>query len=246
MSRSYERSRHFQSAGYLRLLDVFSQEQTAGLRRFVFEEKQIGDAARRERGEDKVGKMYGLYDRSPKLIHSVITNPVLVGALCELLGPNVVFVKNRHNHTTVDDKESTASGETRLHRDVLQPTRGLLTAVVYLERATEDNGCTHILPGSHDLPYVGVPQPDGGGTWMDEHAEYEGLADQALPVPMPGGSVLLFNSLAFHGVGRNLTVWTRASMTFGFRAVDELSYEPDRTREILVAGNYIYRGNDQE
>lgn len=246
MSRSHERSRHFRSAGYLRLLDVFSQEQTAELRRFVLAEKAAEDAAHHECGEGEVGKMYGLYNRNPKLIHNVITNPLLVHALCELLGPNVVFVKNRHNHMTVNDKQSTGSSETRLHRDVLQPTRGLLTAVVYLERATEDNGCTCILPGSHDLPYVGVPQPDGGGTWMDEHAEYEGLADQALPVPMPGGSVLLFNSLAFHSVGRNLTVWTRASMTLGFRAVDELDYEPDRTREILVAGDYLYRGNDQK
>jgi ectoine hydroxylase-related dioxygenase (phytanoyl-CoA dioxygenase family) len=229
--------------GYLRLTDVLDAEQTAALREFVLKEKQKEDEQLRLRGEGPAVKLYGLYDRNPSLVGELITHPVLLDALTGILGPNVVFVTNRHNHTTVNDAHGTKN-EARLHRDILQPTRGLLTAAFYLEESTPENGCTNILPGSHNLPYVGVPQPNGGGTWMDEHHEYDGLADQALAVPMPEGSVLLFNGLAFHSVGHNQSGKTRISMTFGFRAADELEHVPDKTRQIVVAGTHIYRGND--
>jgi ectoine hydroxylase-related dioxygenase (phytanoyl-CoA dioxygenase family) len=240
---SHEQARFFRSAGYFRLLDVLDGEQTAALRRFVLQEKCFEDEHRRERGEGEAVKLYGLYDRNPELVQTLITNPKLIDVLQALLGPNIVFVKNRHNHTTVNDANGT-KGEARLHRDILQPTRGLVTVAFYLEASTIENGCTNILPGSHELPYVGVPQPNGGGTWMDEHEEYDGLGNQALAVPMPEGSVLLFNGLAFHSVGQNRSDRTRISMTFGFRAVDELEHNPDFNREILVSGQYLYRGND--
>lgn len=155
----------------------------------------------------------------------------------------VVFVKNRHNHATINDAEATKS-ESRLHRDILQPTRGLITAAVYLEDATVENGCTHIVPSSQSLPFVGVPQENGGGTWMDEHDEYAGLAEQALPVPMRAGSVLLFDGLSFHSVGQNLGGGTRTSVTLGFRAADELDFAPDNLRQVLIGGEQLYRGND--
>lgn len=240
---SHEQARFFRTTGYYRLLNALTSEQAVALRTFVLQEKQNEDAQRAEQGKGKVVKLYGLYDRNPSLIEQVLTNPTLLGALKAILGPNIVFVKNRHNHATVNDSEGTKS-ESRLHRDILQPTRGLITAAVYLESSTLENGCTHIVPSSQSLPYVGIPQPKGGGTWMDEHAEYEGLLDQALPAPMPEGSVLLFDGLAFHGVGLNSSNKTRISMTFGFRSADELERYPDSERQVLIAGEYIYRGND--
>jgi phytanoyl-CoA hydroxylase len=242
---SHNQTRFFRDNGYFRLLKVLEAEETARLRAFMTEVKEAEEARRRAQHDDsQVIKLYGLYGRNPEIVKSLITHPRLVAALKSLLGPNVVFVTNRHNHATVNDSTGTKS-EARLHRDILQPTRGLLTVVVYLEESTINNGCTHILPGSQNLPYVGVPQPNGGGTWMDEHEEYEGLCDQALPVPMPEGGMLLFNGLAFHSVGRNWSDKTRMSVTLGFRSVDELDRHPDPERQILVSGEYIYRGNDQ-
>lgn len=80
---------------------------------------------------------------------------------------------------------------------------------------------------------------------MREHDEYAGLEEQAVPVPMLQGDVLLFNAALFHGVGHNTTGESRMSMTFGFRSVDELDANPDTSRQVLVAGEYTYRGNDR-
>ncbi|MFI6116940.1 phytanoyl-CoA dioxygenase family protein [Kitasatospora sp. NPDC051164] len=133
----------------------------------------------------------------------------------------------------------------RLHRDILQPTRGLLTALVYLEDATVDTGCTWIIPGSHQAPCVGVPQPGGGGTWLDEHPELAYLGDQAVPVPVPAGGVLLFDATVFHTVGPNACTSTRAGVVLGYRSADELDAHPDPDRQIVVAGEQLYRGNDR-
>jgi phytanoyl-CoA hydroxylase len=241
-SLSQEQARHYRNQGYLRLPNIYSRSETAEIRGLVDSESQkLADNALAI--GSRAIKLYGLYDREPALMHRIITNQGLVGALESIIGPNIVFTKNRHNHATVNDhKGQPAEG---LHRDILQQTRGLVTAVVYLEDSTVDNGATRIVPGSHDLPYVGVPQANGGGTWMHEHDEYEGMEEQALPVPVAEGGVLLFNGLVFHGVGENVSGGSRRSVTFGFRSVDELDFTPDLARQVLISGEYIYRGNDR-
>lgn len=238
---NHEQTRFYRDQGYYRLTDVFDTKQTAEMRQFIQEE-----AVRDDGGSDLANpnkKLYGLYDRNPALMHQVIGHQALIGVLQSLLGPNVVFVKNRHNHATINNRHGApAEG---MHRDILQPSRGLTTAAIYLQDSTVDNGATRVVPGSHNLPYVGVPQLDGGGTWMSEHEEYAGLEDQAVPVPMSEGDVLLFNGTLFHGVGYNPSGETRMSMTLGFRSADELEAFPDDTRQIIVSGQHIYRGNDR-
>ena len=238
---THEQARHYRNQGYYRLIDAFDKDETAEIRAFINEEAD----KQRSLGKALAGpalKMYGLYDRNPALMHKVVSNKVLLGALESLVGPNIVFAKNRHNHATINNHVGEpAEG---LHRDILQPTRGLVTAALYLQDSTIENGATRIIPGSHELPYVGVPQVNGGGTWMAEHEEYQGLEDQAMSVTMPEGSVLLFNGLAFHGVGRNSSGEERMSVTLGFRSSDELDAKPDQERQLLVRGEHIYRGND--
>ena len=239
---THEQARHFRSQGYYRLLNAFTADETQSLRDFVLEEAEKQQKLAQNLGGPAV-KLYSLYDRNPELMHPVVTNFRLVGALESLVGPNIVFVKNRHNHATVNNHVGEpAEG---LHRDILQPTRGLVTAAIYLQESTVANGATRLIPGSHEMPYVGAPQANGGGTWMAKHEEYEGMEDQAVSIPMPEGSVLLFNGLAFHGVGANTSGDSRISMTLGYRSADELDAAPDTTRQLLVAGEYLYRGNDR-
>lgn len=236
-----KQSRFYRDQGYYRLLGCFTTDETAEMRSFITDE-----AAKQDDIDEAINpnrKLYGLYDRNPELVRRVVGNKAMVGALTSILGPNVMFVKNRHNHATINiTKGVPAEG---MHRDILQPSRGLITAAVYLQDSTVENGATRIVPGSHNLPYVGVPQEDGGGTWMAEHEEYEGLEDQAVPVPMNEGDVLLFNGTLFHGVGYNSTGKSRMSFTAGFRSVDELDAQPDSDRQVLIAGSHIYRGNDR-
>lgn len=50
----------------------------------------------------------------------------------------------------------------RLHRDVLQWSRSLLTVLIYLSDCTNLGSATRVLPGSHQWPCIG--EPNNGGT----------------------------------------------------------------------------------
>lgn len=230
-----QQARHFRELGYLRLPEP-------GLPRHLLDD--IAQMVRARAAHLPAGqtKIYRLYQHDQALMHRLIAHSALTAPLTALLGPNVVYVLNRHNQGSLN---APGTGQVRLHRDILQPTRGLLTAVVYFEDATVDTGCTWIVPGSHRAPYVGVPQPDGGGTWMDEHPELADLTDQALPVPVPTGGILLFDATVFHTVGPNTGASTRTSAVLGYRSADELDAHPDPDRQVVVTGTQLYRGNDR-
>ena len=83
---------------------------------------------------------------------------------------------------------------------------------------------------------------DVSGRLYDE-ARTRHLLDQALPVPMPEGGMLVIDSMIMHGVGQNQTDGTRMSMTMGYHSVDELS-DVENPQRILVRGERPYDGND--
>lgn len=223
---------HFRQLGYLRLPTRLQDHLLNDLHEYV---RALHD-------QDGTPKSYRLYERDTFLMTRLITHAGLGSDLESLLGPNIVYVANRHNQSALNLPHVS---DTRLHRDVLQWTRNVLTCVAYLEDSTDANGCTRIIPGSHLLPFVGVPQPDGGGTWMGEHEEFEDMLDQAVPVPMRRGQVLAFDGLVFHAAGENTSARSRASLVLGFRSADELEYAPDPVRQVVVRGSQLYRGNDR-
>ena len=73
----------------------------------------------------------------------------ILNPLESLLGSNIEFVLNRHNHIYLRDAGSTHSLE--LHRDVRHWSRTIATVLIYLEETNLENGCTRVVPGSHHL-----------------------------------------------------------------------------------------------
>lgn len=107
--------------------------------------------------------------------------------------------------------------------------------IFYLEESTVESGATLVVPGTYHFPGV-----EGG---LHDHEWLQALFDQAVPVPMPRGGMLITDSMIVHSVGRNTTDGTRTSMTFGFHSVDELS-DFDNPKTILLRGERTYSGND--
>lgn len=175
--------------------------------------------------------------------HSVFADALrserLLGALTQLLGPDIEVALHRHNHATLNRQGDVPF---RLHRDVQQWSRPLLDVFIYLEDADVENGCTHIVPGSHLLPYAGPQSQGGAGNWADEHPEYHHLIGQELPVPMRRGDALLLHALTFHSVGVNTTRRSRKSLVFACHSVDDLVSRSLVDRELLV-GRRMFRGN---
>src|ERR1700750_1663873 len=96
---THEQARHFRNQSYCRLPNVFTPDETGEMRDFVRGEI-AKDPDRAKRLGGPAVKLYGLYNRNPELVGGFVRHPVLVGALQSILGPNIVFVTNRHNHAT--------------------------------------------------------------------------------------------------------------------------------------------------
>ena len=84
------------------------------------------------------------------IFRETITCDEILNPLESLLGSNIEFVLNRHNHIYLRDAGSSHSLE--LHRDVRHWSRTIATVLVYLEDTNLENGCTRVVPGSHHLP----------------------------------------------------------------------------------------------
>ena len=229
----------FHSTGYVRLPETLPAAWILDLRMLIDGHFAKGVAPVRMNKAGQVTRLDGLVDRHPIFL-TTLRLPLVLNALISLLGPNDEVAKYRHNHATLNR----AGGiPFRLHRDIQQWSRPLLSVFIYLEDANVQNGCTHIVPGSHIIPYAG-PQSGGGfGNWADEHEEYRCLIGQELPVPMPKGGVLLMNSLVFHSVGINHGEGTRVSLVFACHSADDLIPSTDRESTMLIAGNRQFKGN---
>lgn len=234
-----ENIRFFRHSGYLKLPEVIPLSTVQAMRAVIssYMEDRVPPYIADETGS--VIRLSELYQRDP-IFAEVFMSPIVLDPLESLLGPNIELVLNRHNHATINRPGIAAR---RLHRDVLQWTRDIITVVLYLENSTVENGCTLVIPGSQFLPFVGTP--NNGGTWMDEHSVYQSLIDQALPVPMPAGGLLVLDSLMFHACGPNHSHEDRMAVTMGFHSVDELLDDPEPPHRILMRGERLYRGNDR-
>jgi phytanoyl-CoA hydroxylase len=136
----------------------------------------------------------------------MVAHPRLVGVLTELIGPNVQL-----HHAKMLVKPPEQGAPFPMHQDYPyfpHERHSVLAASVHLDHTDEENGCLHVIPGSHRL---GPLEAQG-----ESHTvEYE-LAS-GTPVPAQPGDVLFFNYLTIHGSGVNRSDRTRRNVLFQYR-----------------------------
>ncbi|MSS70281.1 MAG: hypothetical protein EXS64_02205 [Candidatus Latescibacteria bacterium] len=235
MRLTHEEIRLFRHNGFLKLKDRLPEETVGRLKEAIWKDIQAEvEPVVRDR-EGRVVRLSNLLDRDP-VFQEVLTGPTVLDPLESLLGPNIVMIKNRHNHATL---RTASVNSDKLHRDMLQWTRDIVTVLFYLEESTLEKGCTQVIPGTHVLPWS-----DGLYNIVKEDwVQQSGILDQTVPVPMPAGGLLVIDSMILHGAGQNTTSETRISMTAGYHSVDELAETPS-PKVHLARGQFIYKGND--
>ena len=184
------------------------------------------------RQDGRIIRISAIWERGG-IFRETITCDEILNPLESLLGSDIEFVLNRHNHVYLRDAGSSHS--LALHRDVRHWSRTIATVLVYLEDTNLENGCTRVVPGSHHLPAFADLRDD---------VLREIAASQTIPLPMPAGGLLGIDSTLIHSAGINHTDRTRMSMTLGYHGVDELEAQ-DNPKKVLVRGTRPYRGNDQ-
>ncbi len=186
-----------------------------------------------ERSVRTLRRLSKILDRDPVYLE-VVRHALVVDALEGILGPHIELLTNKHNHLMVRPPDS---GPVFWHSGEEPYDMPLVTALIYLEESTLENGCIRMVPGSHMRPFR-QPRRPKVERFRDCDFYY-----RSLPVPMPRGGILLFNDCCFHGADANLSCRSRRSMTLAYRAHDAHDVVKEDPEKILVRGERIYTGH---
>lgn len=221
----------FRHNGFIKFPTQLSKDHVEALKAAAL--KEIAGAVEPiVRQGDRIIRISAVWQRGG-IFQETITCDEILNPLESLLGPNIEFVLNRHNHVYLRDAGSTHSLE--FHRDVRHWSRTIATVLIYLEETNLENGCTRVVPGSHHLPAF---------VHLEDETIQQIAASQAIPLPMPAGGLLAIDSMIIHSAGINRTDRTRMSMTLGYHSADELA-SGDNPKKVLIRGTRPYRGNDE-
>jgi len=171
--------------GYTALQGVVSPERLDALRaaldRVYAEEAHVP----RQKSEPGCLRGYNLVRRHA-LFREALQQPEVLELVEAILGPDCIL------HSFESRSALPDGGIQSLHRDMpcVQNVPLSINVVWMLDDFTEENGATRIVPGSHLRP----DSPERDTVYPDEIL---GIA--------PAGTLLLFNSLTWHGGGPNRT-----------------------------------------
>jgi len=203
----------YEENGYLLVRGVFDAGEVEEMRDAIARilESVEGTAADRNHrwsGVDETLQLKGFHDLQyhDAVFTRMVAHPGLVAVLTDLIGPNVQL---HHSKMLVKPPEQGAPFP--MHQD--QPyfpheRHSLVAASVHLDDTDEENGCLHVIPGSHRL---GPLEATGDAHIVDYPLE------SGVPCPAGVGDVLFFNYLTIHGSGTNRSTRTRRNVLFQYR-----------------------------
>ncbi|MCJ8007484.1 phytanoyl-CoA dioxygenase family protein [Lederbergia wuyishanensis] len=137
-----------------------------------------------------------------------VAHPNMVSILSQLIGSNVQL---HHSKMLVKPPEKGAAFP--MHQDhpyFPHEKHTVLAASVHLDNADEQNGCIHVIPGSHKAG----PIKHIGSYYLDPK-EYP--IESGVSCPAEAGDVLFFNYLTIHGSKPNSSERTRRNVLFEYR-----------------------------
>ena len=180
-------------------------------------------SGRSGRPEETTSKVFKLH-RRPEFA-AFLSRPAVVDVVTDRLGPDVDCFLSQFIF-----KNPGAWGQP-WHQDSFyfpfRPARPIVGLWLAISEATRDNGCLHVLPGSHHEPvhdHVDDRRP-GANLGYVEIVDHD--MDAAVPVLMDPGDLLVFDSHLMHRSTDNVSDGIRAAMVFHLaRAGTE-----DRTEE---------------
>lgn len=203
----------YRENGYVLVRNVFGedevQEMRDGIARIL---DSVGGTAHDRShtwdGVDQSLQLKGFHDLPyhDAVFARMVAHPRLVAVLTELIGPNVQL---HHSKMLVKPPEQGAPFP--MHQDYPyfpHERHSVVAASVHLDQTDEENGCLHVVPGSHTLG----PLAAQGDSHTVDYPLGSGVA-----CPAGAGDVLFFNYLTIHGSDVNTSARTRRNVLFQYR-----------------------------
>lgn len=170
-----------------------------------------------------------MFKREP-LYERLLHHPVIAGVACALMNTPRV----RLWHDQIISKPPEENGHFRFHQDFyLWPLREprIVTCWLALDDATPENGCMHVVPGSHRDPRFGLEsyaaelaaraEAEAEGREIEETVRQKMAYEPASigkPVELKAGECMFHHCLNFHATPANVTNRQRRAHVMIFMA----------------------------
>jgi ectoine hydroxylase-related dioxygenase (phytanoyl-CoA dioxygenase family) len=141
----------------------------------------------------------------------------VVDMVADLLGPDVKF-----HHCKINLKLPGSNTEVGYHQDFAYTPHtndDLITALIFIDEVTEDNGALMVVPGSHKGPLHSLFE-NGRFTGSIEDGKAAEMKAQQVPAIGPAGSVCLMHTRLCHGSEANRSDRPRALYICVYSAAD--------------------------
>jgi len=106
----------------------------------------------------------------------------------------------------------------------------VVTLIVYLDDATEENGCLWVIPGTHR--YGALEALRDRGTLGRLYTDVERLAERPWPAALPAGSVLWFHRDLVHGSQTNRTDRDRRAFLLAYQPAGLRQWRNRQRRDV--------------
>jgi hypothetical protein len=174
--------------------------------------------------------------------YQAMANSAMTRSLGDLIGPNVKF-----HHSKINSKLPGGHTEVKWHQDfpfTPHSNDDVITALLFVDDVTEQNGPLEVVPGSHKGAIHGLWH--GGvftGAVADDVAEQ--CRAQAMLCTGPAGAVCFMHTRLLHGSAPNLSDASRTLLICVYSAEDAIPYSaspmPTEHEGLIVAGERTNR-----
>jgi phytanoyl-CoA hydroxylase len=163
--------------------------------------------------EPFVRKLMFFVDHEPRL-KAMAQKPAMVDVVIRIIGSAVTMIQDMALL-----KPAHIGTEKPWHQDAayfaVQPLELILGTWTALDDANLDNGCMHVIPGSHRAGPV-AHYHDRDCQIPDDAVD----TDQVVAVPLRPGGVMFFSGLLHHGTPPNVSPARRRALQFHFASVN--------------------------
>lgn len=139
-------------------------------------------------------------------------SPAILDRLQQLLGPDILYFQSK-----INVKPAKIGSVVEWHQDMSfgpVTNRSMLAVLIYLDDATQQNGCLQVIPGVSSLL-----NHSREGFFQGRITEALDTS-KAIPVEAKAGAGVFFSSLVPHASAPNLSSFPRRTLILGYRAAD--------------------------
>lgn len=174
----------------------------------------VEEAARIDTGGgavQRMSKLFNLHRKEP--FRTFASHPGVLRAMQAILGPDVSVFNSQYIFKNPGVWGQPWHQDSLYYRFTMMPQIGVWLAT---SRATVENGCLYVAPGSHREPiHAVVPdaRPDANFGYM-EVVDHD--FSDAVPVLMEPGDVLVFHSFLMHKSNDNVSDERRSALVYHY------------------------------